>query len=83
LPDAEPSIDQYPTTRLLITGRNRSPSRRGNGLLGIAHFIPSLIQILEPPLPFVRNYLRSIDPHAKRVEMDLIEGLVELNVPGK
>ena len=34
-------------------------------------------------VPFAKGYLRSIDLKAKRVEMALPEGLVDLNVPGK
>jgi 16S rRNA processing protein RimM len=34
-------------------------------------------------VPFAKSYLRSIDLEAKRVEMALPVGLVELNVPGK
>jgi len=34
-------------------------------------------------VPFAKSYLRKIDLKAKRVEMALPEGLVELNVPGK
>jgi len=34
-------------------------------------------------IPFARNYVRSIDLKAKRVEMALPKGLVELNLPGK
>jgi 16S rRNA processing protein RimM len=33
-------------------------------------------------IPFARNYVRNIDLQAKRVEMALPEGLVELNLPG-
>jgi 16S rRNA processing protein RimM len=34
-------------------------------------------------VPFAKSYLRSIDLKARRVEMALPEGLVELNAPGK
>jgi 16S rRNA processing protein RimM len=34
-------------------------------------------------IPFAKSYLRSIDLQAKRVEMALPEGLVDLNTPGK
>jgi len=34
-------------------------------------------------VPFAKSYLRNIDLKAKRVEMALPEGLVELNAPGK
>jgi 16S rRNA processing protein RimM len=34
-------------------------------------------------IPFAKSFLRKIDIKAKRVEMALPEGLVELNVPGK
>jgi 16S rRNA processing protein RimM len=34
-------------------------------------------------IPFAKSYLRRIDLKARRVEMALPEGLVELNVPGK
>lgn len=34
-------------------------------------------------VPFAKSYLRKIDLAAKRVEMALPEGLVELNAPGK
>jgi 16S rRNA processing protein RimM len=34
-------------------------------------------------IPFAKGYLRRIDLTAKRVEMALPEGLVDLNVPGK
>jgi 16S rRNA processing protein RimM len=34
-------------------------------------------------IPFAKGYLRSIDLNAKRVEMALPEGLVDLNVSGK
>jgi 16S rRNA processing protein RimM len=34
-------------------------------------------------VPFAKSYLRKIDLKAKRVEMALPEGLVELNAPGK
>ncbi len=34
-------------------------------------------------IPFAKSYLRSIDIEARRVEMALPEGLVELNAPGK
>ena len=34
-------------------------------------------------IPFAKRYLRKIDLEAKRVEMALPEGLVELNLPGK
>ena len=34
-------------------------------------------------IPFAKSYLRSIDLKAKRVEMALPEGLVELNASGK
>ncbi len=34
-------------------------------------------------VPFARSYLRRLDLEAKRVEMDLPEGLVELNRPGQ
>jgi 16S rRNA processing protein RimM len=34
-------------------------------------------------VPFAKSYLRSIDLAARRVEMALPEGLVELNMPGK
>ena len=34
-------------------------------------------------IPFAKSYLRSIDLNAKRVEMALPEGLIDLNPPGK
>jgi 16S rRNA processing protein RimM len=34
-------------------------------------------------IPFAKSYLRKIDVAAKRVEMALPEGLVDLNAPGK
>ena len=34
-------------------------------------------------VPFAKSFLRSIDLNAKRVEMALPVGLVELNAPGK
>ncbi|MGA3010836.1 MAG: ribosome maturation factor RimM [Terracidiphilus sp.] len=34
-------------------------------------------------IPFAKSYLRNIDLKAKRVEMALPEGLVDLNAPGK
>jgi 16S rRNA processing protein RimM len=34
-------------------------------------------------VPFAKSYLRKIDLKAKRVEMSLPEGLVDLNAPGK
>ena len=34
-------------------------------------------------IPFAKSYLRHIDLRAKRVEMALPEGLVDLNAPGK
>jgi len=34
-------------------------------------------------VPFAKSYLRKIDIEARRVEMALPEGLVELNAPGK
>ncbi len=34
-------------------------------------------------VPFAKSYLRKIDLGAKRVEMALPEGLIDLNVPGK
>ena len=34
-------------------------------------------------IPFAKSYLRSIDLKAKRVEMALPDGLVDLNAPGK
>jgi len=34
-------------------------------------------------VPFAKSYLRKIDLKAKRVEMALPEGLVDLNAPGK
>ncbi|MGA2350015.1 MAG: ribosome maturation factor RimM [Terracidiphilus sp.] len=34
-------------------------------------------------VPFAKSYLRNVDLAAKRVEMALPEGLVELNAPGK
>jgi 16S rRNA processing protein RimM len=34
-------------------------------------------------IPFAKSYLRSIDLGAKRVEMALPEGLVDLNATGK
>jgi 16S rRNA processing protein RimM len=34
-------------------------------------------------VPFAKSYLRSIDLAAKRIEMALPEGLVELNATGK
>jgi 16S rRNA processing protein RimM len=34
-------------------------------------------------IPFAKSYLRKIDLEAKRVEMALPEGLVDLNAPGK
>jgi 16S rRNA processing protein RimM len=34
-------------------------------------------------VPFAKSYLRKIDLEAKRVEMALPEGLVELNLPEK
>jgi 16S rRNA processing protein RimM len=34
-------------------------------------------------IPFAKSYLRSIDLRARRVEMALPEGLVDLNAPGK
>jgi 16S rRNA processing protein RimM len=34
-------------------------------------------------VPFAKNYLRKVDLKARRVEMALPEGLVELNVSGK
>lgn len=33
-------------------------------------------------IPFAKSYVRRIDPTSKRVEMELPEGLVELNEPG-
>jgi 16S rRNA processing protein RimM len=33
-------------------------------------------------IPFAKSYLRHIDLKAKRVEMALPEGLVDLNAPG-
>jgi 16S rRNA processing protein RimM len=38
---------------------------------------------VEVLIPFAKSYLRSIDLKARRVEMALPEGLVELNSPGK
>ncbi len=34
-------------------------------------------------VPFARSYLRRLDLEAKRVEMELPEGLIELNQPGE
>jgi 16S rRNA processing protein RimM len=34
-------------------------------------------------VPFAKSYLRSIDLAARRIEMALPEGLVELNAAGK
>ncbi len=34
-------------------------------------------------IPFAKSYLRSIDLEARRVEMSLPEGLVDLNAPGR
>jgi 16S rRNA processing protein RimM len=34
-------------------------------------------------VPFAKSYLRSIDLQARRVEMALPEGLIDLNLPGK
>jgi 16S rRNA processing protein RimM len=34
-------------------------------------------------IPFAKSFLRKIDLAAKRVEMALPEGLLELNAPGK
>ena len=34
-------------------------------------------------IPFAKSYLRNIDLNAKRVEMALPEGLIDLNLPGK
>jgi 16S rRNA processing protein RimM len=34
-------------------------------------------------VPFAKNYLRGIDLKAKRLEMALPEGLIDLNLPGK
>jgi 16S rRNA processing protein RimM len=34
-------------------------------------------------IPFAKSYLRGIDLKAKRVEMALPEGLVDLNAPGR
>ncbi len=34
-------------------------------------------------IPFAKSYLRSIDLEARRVEMALPEGLIDLNLPGK
>jgi 16S rRNA processing protein RimM len=34
-------------------------------------------------IPFAKSFLRNIDLKAKRIEMALPKGLVELNVPGK
>ena len=34
-------------------------------------------------VPFAKSYLRSIDLKARRVEMALPEGLIDLNLPGK
>ena len=34
-------------------------------------------------VPFAKQYLRSINLEARRVEMALPEGLVDLNAPGK
>jgi 16S rRNA processing protein RimM len=34
-------------------------------------------------IPFAKSYLRRIDLAAKRVEMALPAGLVDLNAPGK
>jgi 16S rRNA processing protein RimM len=34
-------------------------------------------------VPFAKSYLRSIDLQARRLEMALPAGLVELNAPGK
>jgi 16S rRNA processing protein RimM len=34
-------------------------------------------------IPFAKSYLRKTDLAAKRVEMVLPEGLVDLNAPGK
>jgi len=34
-------------------------------------------------VPFAKSFLRTLDLEAKKVEMALPEGLVDLNVPGK
>jgi 16S rRNA processing protein RimM len=34
-------------------------------------------------VPFAKSYLRKIDLNAKRVEMELPEGLIDLNSPEK
>jgi 16S rRNA processing protein RimM len=47
----------------------------------------ALLEVLgasgEVLVPFAKSFLRKIDLEAKRVEMALPEGLVELNAPGK
>jgi 16S rRNA processing protein RimM len=49
---------------------------------------PVALLVLEGPhdevlIPFAKSYLRKIDIEAKRIEMALPEGLVELNAPGR
>jgi 16S rRNA processing protein RimM len=34
-------------------------------------------------VPFAKSYIRTLDLEAKKVEMALPQGLVELNAPGK
>jgi hypothetical protein len=83
LPDAEPSIEEYPAPRLPNADLNCSPPRKKSGLLNVAHFAPALIQVKEPQAPFARSYLRKVELKAKRAGKDLPEGRVELNAPGK
>ena len=51
---------------------------------------PVALLVVKPPgseeeilVPFAKSYLRTIDVAAKRVEMALPEGLIDLNAPGK
>jgi 16S rRNA processing protein RimM len=49
---------------------------------------PVALLVVEGPageilVPFAKSYLRNIDLAAKRVEMALPEGLINLNAPGK
>lgn len=65
----------------VLVGRIEEVDRSaGPVALLVVHATASREEIL---VPFAKSYLRRVDLKAKRVEMALPEGLVELNTPGK
>jgi 16S rRNA processing protein RimM len=73
-------IDVSAGTPVLIGRIDEVDRAAGPVALLVVHAAPSTEEIL---IPFAKSYLRAIDLEARRVEMALPEGLVELNTPSQ